>query len=260
MRSYRLEPDLWLGGILGYEAYRLITDAPDRMRSENLPTRDAPARKVFVYAKTEVHPLDDVRFLERSGFRLMDTNLTFGRRRTKPESLVEPDPENAPLVRMAVPEDEDAVVALARRSFTLDRFHLDPEVPNTTADRLKGEWVRNYFKGERGAAMAVAESGNGKEIAGFLLFLLAGNDLVIDLVAVSSDHRNQGLAGAMTRFGERRFPQAENLKVGTQIGNRGAIRCYQKLGFRLERSQYIYHYHGPLPAFAPIGGTVKAAS
>lgn len=254
MRSYRLEPDLWLGGILGHEAYRLTSIPPGNTRAENLPSRDAPARKVFIYAKTEVHALDESRFLEMSGFRLVDTNLTFARRRT------DPGPETEARVRMAVPADEGAVVALARDSFTLDRFHLDPEVPKATADRLKGEWVRNYFKGERGAAMAVAETGNGKGIAGFLLFLLAGNGLVIDLVAVSHDHRSQGLAGAMTRFGERYFPEVETLRVGTQIGNAGAIRCYQKLGFRLEHSHYVFHYHGPMPSLAPAGGTGGAAS
>ncbi|MDB5104270.1 MAG: hypothetical protein JWP91_1959 [Fibrobacteres bacterium] len=254
MRSYRPEPDLWLGGILGHEAYRLTPVPTGDMDVENLPSRDAPARKVFIYAKTEVTAPDESRFLEANGFRLTDTNLTFARRR------IEPEPSMETRVRLAVPSDEEAVVALARGSFTLDRFHLDPEVPKATADRLKGEWVRNYFKGERGAAMAVAESGTGKGIAGFLLFLLAGNALVIDLVAVSPDHRNQGLAGAMTRFGERCFPKAETLRVGTQIGNAGAIRCYQNLGFRLEHSHYVFHYHGPMPAFARAVGTGKAAS
>ena len=259
MRSYRLEPDIWLGGILGHEAYRLTFVSPEDMSMPSLPAR-TPAGKIFIYAKTDVHALDETRFLESRGFRLMDTNLTFSRRRLDPETGKNLDRGLETRVRMAVPADEDAVVALARSSFTVDRFHLDPEVPTATADHLKGEWVRNYFKGKRGTAMAVAEAGSGKGIAGFLLFLLVGNALVIDLVAVSPDHRSQGLAGAMTRFGEQSFAKAEVLKVGTQIGNSGAIRCYQKLGFRLDHSHYVFHYHGPMPESILAGGIGKAAS
>ena len=113
--------------------------------------------------------------------------------------------------------------------------------------RLKGEWVRNFFRGERGVAMAVAHS--GKEVAGFLLYLRAGDALVIDLVAVAPAHRGKGLAEAMTLLGESRFPEAKILRVGTQIGNAGAIRLYQKLGFHLCGSHYVFHYHGPMPLF-----------
>lgn len=225
--------------MLGCEAHRLsFAPSPHPLQAPS----SRSGGKVFLHAKVEVHALAESRFLESLGFRLIDTNLTFER----PRGPAAP----AAGVRWARPEDEAAVVALARDCFTLDRFHLDPEVPKQSADRLKGEWVRNFFRGERGAAMAVAETGAQKdEVAGFLLFLRTGDALVIDLVAVAPAHRGKGLAEAMTALGEARFPEAGVLRVGTQIGNAGAIRLYQKLGFRLCGSHYVFHYHGPMPLF-----------
>ena len=216
------------------------------------PGMQDPAGKVFMYAKTGVAASAEVRFLEDNGFRLADTALTFERPVRRGSRA------KAAGVRRADPHDEQAVVDLARTCFTLDRFHSDPLIPKAMADRLKGEWVRNHFTGKRGAGMAVAEAGG--EAAGFMLFLTAGDALVIDLVAVSPAHRGKGLSEAMALLGESLFPASRILRVGTQIGNSAAMHAYQKQGFTLARCEYVFHYHGPMPAFAARPVHPKAAA
>jgi ribosomal protein S18 acetylase RimI-like enzyme len=257
MPKSTLEADPWLGGMLGRKAFRLTFPTaptapagtfptailatgtgPDIITQAPPPTREA----VFIYAKIDVENPGQTAWLERLGFHLVDTNITF-------EKILEPGAwtgREPPGIRLAEPEDEAAAVRLARTSFRKSRFHNDPGIPPDTADRIKSEWVRNYFLGARGDAMAVCEAAGG--LAGFLLLLKSDEALTIDLVAVDEAQRGKALAGAMTRFLESRFPGPAKVRVGTQIANGPAIRAYQKMGFVLARSQYIFHYHGPMPA------------
>lgn len=232
-----LENDPWLGAVLGRAALRL-TFRP--IAETYVPPPPPAPEAVFIYAKVDVGELERVRILESLDFNLVDTNITFAKAmRPEPAGL------DAACVRMARREDEGAAVALARASFTKSRFHNDPLIPKAVADELKGEWVRNYFLRARGDAMVVAEEGG--RLTGFLLLLDAGDALIIDLVAVADRQRGRGVAAAMTRFAEASFPRKSLIRVGTQIGNAAAIRSYQRMGFALERSQYIFHYHGALP-------------
>jgi ribosomal protein S18 acetylase RimI-like enzyme len=241
MPKSTLDADAWLGAMLGREAFRLTFPAesgPDIVPQAPPPTREA----VFIYAKIDVGNPGQSARLEDLGFRLVDTNITF-------EKPLDPGAwtgRETPGIRLARPEDEAAAVRLAQGGFRKSRFHNDARIAPETADRIKGEWVRNYFLGVRGDAMAVCEAAGG--LAGFLLLLKSAEALTIDLVAVDEAHRGKALAGAMTRFLESRFPGPAKVRVGTQIANAPAIRSYQKLGFVLARSQYIYHYHGPMPA------------
>ena len=90
--------------------------------------------------------------------------------------------------------------------------------------------------------MVVAlESGR---IVGFLLALMTADGvMVVDLVAVDEAVRGRSVARDMTLFAQSHFPEAGGLRVGTQLANLPAIRCYERLGFQLVRSQYVLHYH-----------------
>jgi ribosomal protein S18 acetylase RimI-like enzyme len=246
MPKSTLDPDPWLGGVLGREAFRLTFPTgpgPAGPGPAGPPEPPPPTREaVFIYAKVDVEAHAQSGYLEGLGFKLVDTNITFEKTlRSVPPSGAEPAG-----IRMAGPGDQERAVLLAGKSFRKSRFHNDAAIGAETADRIKAEWVRNYFLGFRGDAMVVAEAGNG--LAGFLLLLKSKDALTIDLVAVDEAHRGKALAAAMTRFAESRFPARALMRVGTQIANGPAIRSYQKMGFSLARSQYIFHYHGAMPA------------
>ncbi len=235
-----LETDAWLGGVLGRDAFRLSFSAGDKRlvpASKPPPTCEA----VFIYTKVDVNAHENVRLLLNLGFTLVDTNITFEKKLQSKHDLG----SETQSIRLARAQDVEQVVKLAKVSFRKSRFHNDSLISTAVADRLKGEWVRNFFLGARGDAMVVAESADG--IAGFLLLLKNKEALTIDLVAVDEAHRGKGLAAAMTRFSEKTFPQPTLVRVGTQIGNAPAIQAYQKQGFTLVQSQYIFHYHGAMP-------------
>jgi ribosomal protein S18 acetylase RimI-like enzyme len=83
----------------------------------------------------------------------------------------------------------------------------------------------------------------GDKIAGFLQLLHIGADqLVIDLIAVDKTHQGHGIASEMIAFAQNNTDRS-TIKVGTQVANIPSIRLYEKLGFRLCESYYVFHYH-----------------
>ena len=186
-------------------------------------------------------PVEDVRAVQRLsglGFSVVDTTLTLGRR---------PEPGAAPpnVVR-AEPEQRDAVVEIARTAFRYSRFHLDPEVPDELANRIKADWISSYFAGTRGEHLLVAVADG--EPAGFLAVIGGEEDgrtlRTIDLIAVAPAAQGRGLAKALTAaFVAESGGVADEVRVGTQAANVPATRLYESLGFALVRAQYALHRH-----------------
>lgn len=229
-----LAADGWLSGFLGRPAYRLTDlSACDGMQE------DLTRQSMFVTAKCPAADIAAVGRLEAAGFRVIDAALTFDAASLRADSGGKP-------VRFATPQDRAAISDIAGRAFRYTRFHLDPALPDALAHRIKAAWADNYFSGQRGDGMVVAEQGG--QVVGFLQLLWAGDALVIDLIAVAPEAARQGLASAMIGFaaahgtGNARRPAS--FKVGTQAANTASCRLYENLGFRLCASAFVLHHHG----------------
>ena len=235
LSATKLVPDKWLSRMLDYHVYRLDIARPEAYCGGlefDWPADD----RWFIYTKAPTNGLELINALEDAGFRLIESNLQLEK---SMNPLPEPiDPNH---VRFAVPEDEAAVRSVSEHSFVYSRFHLDPAISNNLADRVKVAWAANYFAGQRGNAMVLAEH-KGK-VAGFLQLIFQGDVLVIDLIAVEPARRKMGLAHDMIAFARCNFPGFRLLRVGTQVSNVPSIRLYEKLGFRIVKSQYVLHRH-----------------
>ncbi|MEP4378227.1 MAG: GNAT family N-acetyltransferase [Alphaproteobacteria bacterium] len=222
-----LTEDAWLGERLGKPAWHLAADAaPSRI---DVPT---PA---FIDARVPVADLARPQALRAAGFTLVDTSLSFLR-----TGRVETAQFNAD-VGMGDPDDADHVARIAGENFRTDRFHADPEIDDRIADRIKADWARNFFAGQRGEWMVVGRQ-NG-QVSGFLQLLDRDGDVVIDLVAVNSAARNTGLARAMITFAAGTCNPGAPIRVGTQLANTASIRLYESLGFRFDSASHIFHRH-----------------
>ena len=229
-----LAPDAWLAEFLQRPAYRL-TDMSARPG-----LREQLAEKpLFVTAKCPVADVSAVGRLEDAGFRVIDAALTFDAPSLHADFA-------GKAVRFATPQDRAAVSAVAGRAFRYTRFHLDPALPDALAHRIKAAWADNYFSGQRGDRMVVAEEGG--KVVSFLQLLWAGDALVIDLIAVAPEAARQGFASAMIGFaaanGTGDARRAASFKVGTQAANTASCRLYENLGFRLCASTFVLHHHG----------------
>ena len=230
-RLQALAPDLWLQSLLQRPCFTLTSD----WTSDGL-LAELPRGRVFVSAKVPVAPLDESLTLQELGFHVVDTALTF-----EATDLAE---ANDRRIRPARAEDREAVQAIARGSFRSSRFHLDPALSGD-ADRIKAAWADNYFAGQRGDILLVAEQRG--DVVGFLQALrTADGALAIDLIAVKDAASGQGLARAMiARLARERLSERPPLLLaGTQAANLRACRLYESLGFRLAAAKTVLHFHG----------------
>ncbi len=218
--------DNWLSERLGKPAH-LCDAAPEQ----------PPAG--FSYAKVDTRDFPMLERLQRQGFIIVVTSVTFETPLPLP-----PQQASSLVVRHADPEDEEHVVAIARSAFSFDRFHSDPYIPDDIADDIKGEWTRNFFKGRRGDFMIVAQAGD--DIAGFLLLLDKDDVLVIDLIGVAPAHQKKGAGKAMVSYAANSFGSFSVMRVGTQVANTPSVRFYEHLGFRLVAAKHVLHCHNPL--------------
>jgi ribosomal protein S18 acetylase RimI-like enzyme len=225
-----LHHDEWLTGMLDCPAFHLTGSV------KSLGAQDLPRERAFVDAKVAVTRIDELRYLQELGFRVVDTNVQLCR---KPEPL-QSDME---MCRFAVPGDERWVRDIAASSFAVSRFHLDTKIPKKTADQIKANWAGNFFNGSRGDWMVVAKDQNG--LAGFLQILRHGDEAIqIDLIAVAEKARGRGLGQAMIGFASQFcLERPAGMWVGTQIANIHSLNFYSALGFSFVSATYVLHLH-----------------
>ncbi len=231
--------DPWLEPHLGRRAYRieggpfLELVSSDRLRfMENVRHE-----KAFAYWKIPVSNIEALHIAEGLGFRLIDTLVKFEKPIRSASTL-----SGKCLTRAAQPADESRVAEIARSAFTFSRFHLDPHLSIDIANRIKEDWVRNYFRGKRGEAMLVALQGNRPE--GFVQLLIKNQVLTIDLIAVSPQLGQRGIGTSLIQGAEAVYEDCKTICVGTQLANVPSIRFYEKSGFRVKTSSHVLHFHG----------------
>ena len=228
--------DVWLADILRKPVYKLNVDRNVSKPVLENSLKELPS-SVFVYTKVYTADVMLTTMLERLGFHLVDTNVVF-----KKAACNHAEFFGRCHLRFAKPQDEEEVVHLAQRAFVYSRFHLDLNIGKDTADEIKSQWAKNFFHQQRGDQMIVAVM--DERIVGFMQ-LLYGKDkiLTIDLIGVDENHRRQGIARDMISYSEMNCPGFEFIRAGTQVANAPSIALYEKMGFRLEYSQYVFHYH-----------------
>ncbi|MDP7010720.1 MAG: GNAT family N-acetyltransferase [Verrucomicrobiota bacterium] len=233
-----LAADQFIGDILGKPTW-CVTE-PDEVTPELF--RAGPDG--FAYAKVDCADIAAINVLEKSGFNLIDTNTQFDRSNSEPWPEVELPSDYS--TRFAEPADAKNVEEVAATSFVYTRFHLDSLIPDEMANKIKSHWAGNFFTGERGDWMVVLTY--CCQTVGFLQLLSKNDTIVIDLIAVDKAHQGKGLAAGMIEFAAKQCGEWSRMLVGTQISNISSMRAYEKLGFRMCDSSYVFHYHGPVMA------------
>ena len=233
-----LKSDPWLSNQLAVPAFSVAGDTPCNALAAVLPTE-----KAFVWTKINTDAPEQLMALQEIGFRVIDMHLTFSGIWT---DTSQPRSDDI-LVRTAQKQDRDPVCEIARSVFSHDRFHADPFIADTVADRIKAEWAGNYFTGQRGDTMLVAVTDSGM-VAGFLqLFLPEIGIVMLDLIGVSPAHQGKGIATALFTEAWNRYallsPDTGRMIFGTQASNIPSCRLYETRGLRLTTSKWVLHYH-----------------
>lgn len=243
MKSFILKDD-WLVNILNRPVFKLNLNS-DLVK--NLKNKESDECKyfnrimnfenVFLFTKIRTSDIDIIKFLESYKFFLIDTNIIF-----KKKIAYSNNKKNYNLsIKFACLKDKEEIMNLSKESFIYSRFHLDENIPNAIANSIKSKWIENYFNGQRGDDLIIATLDD--KIAGFILLIKSGNNIIIDLIAVHEKFRGKNVAKNMINFLEENFNDLNKIIVGTQIVNIPSINLYESCGFRIDESYYVFHYH-----------------
>jgi ribosomal protein S18 acetylase RimI-like enzyme len=229
--------DTWLGARLRKPAFHVVGDLTQLVYLEDDLSLRLAKGPLFVDMKVPVNDITPLPIIQRLGFSLIDTQISFCLMGGRPNTNASAD------ISFAQPHMAESIGKIAAQFLVHDRFHRDPAIPAAAALVIKRDWARNFFAGLRGDWMVVA-SRQGL-IVGFLQLLRSERgELVIDLIAVHADHRRQGIARAMIHFALNHCGTSGPMIVGTQAANVPSIQLYESIGFRFQKAQYVYHYHG----------------
>lgn len=241
-----LRPDRWLSEVLGRAVFSLA-DFDDRPLGRAAGSVEKHARlngPAMYDAKFAADRVDIARALGAVGFFTVDVNVTFAIDRRS--ALPAPDPVPSVSVRPAREEDRAAVLDLAGTAFRYSRFHLDPLIDRSAADRVKREWIRSYFEGRRGEALWVAVRDG---IVAGVLAVLDGREggtrvRTIDLIGVAPSAQRQGVGTALVASFISSYRETSGrLEVGTQVANTPSIALYERCGFTVRRARSVMHAH-----------------
>jgi len=119
------------------------------------------------------------------------------------------------------------------------RFYVDPKIKNKQYEELHKLWITNSVKNN---TIFVIEN-NGKIIA-FVSLNEKNNRGNIDFIVVDKKHRGKGLATKLMEHAHIWFALNgyKTVQADTQIKNVNACKMYEKLGYKKEKSEKIYHF------------------
>lgn len=250
----KISEDSWLSEIVSCGAFNVKMEGAGEKEARGRMLRDhfGSKRKAFYFAKVDTTQVDYVRELCSSGFYSVDANITLRRDvGVGSEYLGRYDKGQCSIVEAhdggcLNSTQQETLLGIAASCFKYSRFHLDPLIPMSIANKIKRRWVGSYLDGKRGERLFVALKGDRP--VGFIAVLTAEfrgePHCTIDLVGVSLDHQGQGVGAALMQcFLAYCEGQNEPACVGTQAANIPSLGFYARAGFVPVASSYVFHAH-----------------
>lgn len=241
-----VQADSWLSDCLEVPTVRVCWTA--NCENQSYAEAEAVLRKQeqkFCFIKIDCLRTAEVNWLLKQRFELAEVHV---RLQISGEEFQTRDWKSSTdnQTRIMKPGEADRVIEIAGNSFRYSRFHLDPQIDQAKADRIKAEWMRSYAEGRRGNEVLVAEVDG--VIAGFLAVMIVTGEnqesVTIDLMGVDPAFRQRGVGKQLVEgFVQKYGGAGRMLNVGTQIANLPSLRLYEGCGFRVCSTEYVLHRH-----------------
>ena len=239
--------DKWTSKILGKKSY-ISLHQENFDHNEIKRFQDRLEENSFLTLKVKTNKIKDIVLLQKCNFFIIDTLIKYSGliNDILKKTIIKRSNKNF-FIEKGLEKDKEEIAKLARNEFKFSRFHLDPFILDSLGSRIKYDWVLNFFKGNRGDKLFIARDNYNSKIIGFILIienkLPNFNSISIDLIASDSVFKNQGIASELVNYSASQLRDYQKINVGTQAVNIPANNLYQKLGFKIEDSFYVFHYH-----------------
>lgn len=193
---------------------------------------------------------------ESRGFRLVDVSLKFSRLMPLIEEgrgvqgAPTADPASGGFsLSTAEASDRDWMRELGGRAHGHNHFLNDPDLARDRTEKLFAAWVERCIDGLAWRIYTARDAeGVGR---GFVIYLrntrfaeaVGRNPIILDYVILDPSVRGAGLGPWLIRESLRREAGAgfDFCELRTSHHNLAAIRCYEKLGFRVCATDFVLH-------------------
>ncbi len=207
-------------------------------------------------ARFDGEDFPNLHLFESRGFRLVDVSLKF----TRPMPMIEAE-SGAPGDRTAdeaserfslspaEASDREWMLKLGGRAHGHTHFLNDPDLAREGTEKLFAAWVERCIDGLAWLIYVARDAeGVGR---GFVIYLrntrfaeaVGRNPIILDYVILDPSVRGAGLGPWLIRESLRREADAgfDFCELRTSHHNLAAIRCYEKLGFRVCATDFVLH-------------------
>ena len=232
METYMIE-DPWLSIVMQTNCYNVTCNTIEDYSEHRKPLLNKET--FFTTVRTQVSPDDRLLKLDKTILFVSTMNSYSW---TPSDVYSNISNSNVNLYREDNFQD---VINIANGAFTSDRFHNDPRISKTFADKIKLSWLKANLSQNRETVTLIYTSPNNKNILGFNSVVVKENSIAIDLISVSSEFRRLGVATELINASKKlALDRGLSLTVGTQKSN-AANDLYLKNGFVLKESVFISH-------------------
>src|SRR5207245_11332602 len=149
--SIEVREDPWLSTIMGYGVFKVLPLEPPSSESDKdasnllgeVRRHVAKQAVAMYYARVDTAQVNLVRQFCVAGFYVVDVTVTFCME--SPSQVRDPAPGKVSICPVG-PEHHQSMLDVASSCFQYSRFHLDPLVPRSLANRIKHDWVLSYLR------------------------------------------------------------------------------------------------------------------
>jgi dTDP-4-amino-4,6-dideoxy-D-galactose acyltransferase len=136
-------------------------------------------------------------------------------------------------IRRATSADVPQLQAIARQSFTFNRYYTDPLIPRAAADEIYAQWIKNSI--DHHFADAVFVTADHEKLYGFATLKKDGD---VVLVAVTPQQQGRSLGRQLVARAVNQCIQwnLATATIETQLTNLPALRSFQSLGFKIKET------------------------
>jgi len=133
---------------------------------------------------------------------------------------------------------KNQIIKISKKTFTTDRFHMDPSCKKSVADNRIALWVElDLFKSNQNYCTYLMEN---KTLVGFNIW----NKESMILAGISQDYTGKGLGKSLyvQTILDGMSKGLDEITSSISVNNVPVLNLYSKLGFSYRKPMYILHY------------------
>ena len=173
-----------------------------------------------------------VKFLQECDFKYIDTEVAL---KLNDNNMVHIGDDRFKIQKIG--ENFDLPYEELGSSFSLTRFHTDPNIDNSKADLLWIEYLKNFIPSKNKYIYVAKMEG---ECVGVILINMFNKVANISYIAVIEEYRSFGVGKKLIQKIISDFSDFE-IKTGTQVKNIKALNFYIQNGFAISNTYSIFH-------------------